>query len=75
MNKKNIYIIAGVLAVLLLGAIAFGVKQVASLKQDLAAANDEKEQLRLTNEQLALSNEYDAINAEFAQYELSLIHI
>ncbi len=75
MNKKNIYIIAGVLAVLLLGAIAFGVKQVASLKQDLAAANDEKEQLRLTNEQLALSNEYDAINAEFAQYENQAVRL
>ena len=75
MNKKNIYIIAGVLAVLLLVAIAFGVKQVASLKQDLAAANDEKEQLRLTNEQLALSNEYDAINAEFAQYENQAVRL
>lgn len=68
-SSKPILITAIVLAVLLLGAVIFGVTQVASLKSQVAEAQLANEELRLDNEQLQLSNEFDLLNSEFQQYE------
>ncbi len=68
MNKKYIYIGAGLGAVLIV-AIVYSVFQVTSLKREVDLVNAENEQLLLTNEQLTLSNEYAVIDAEFKQYE------
>ncbi|MCM1348458.1 MAG: hypothetical protein NC338_03520 [Firmicutes bacterium] len=69
MNKKVIIAIAAVLLLLLAGAIFFSVKQVTSLRQEVAEAQAQNEQLQITNDQLQLSNELSAINSEFQQYE------
>lgn len=61
--------IAFALLVLLAISIIVSVSQVVQLKNDIAKANSQNEQLRLDNEQLQLDNEYQAINAEFRQYE------
>lgn len=75
-NKKSpfIWIAAGLVALLVI-AIIFSVTQVTSLKNQVAEARANNEQLQLTNEQLQLSNEYDAINSEFAQYENQAVQI
>lgn len=57
------------LLVLLAIAIIVSVGQVVSLKNDVAEARAQNEQLQLDNEQLQLDKEYQAINSEFAQYE------
>lgn len=75
-NKKSpfFWIAAGLVALLVI-AIIFSVTQVTSLKNQVAEARANNEQLQLTNEQLQLSNEYDAINSEFAQYENQAVQI
>ena len=69
MNKKVIVGIGAALLLLLAGAIIFSVKQVSSLRQEVADAQAQNEQLQIANDQLQLSNELDAINSEFQQYE------
>lgn len=68
MNKKIIYIGAGVGLVLIV-AVIYSVIKVTTLKKEVVQAQAENEQLQLTNEQLTLSNEYAAIDSEFRQYE------
>ncbi len=74
MNKKVIAI-CSVLVLLLAGAIIFSVSQVSSLRQEVAEAQAQNEQLQITNDQLQLSNELTAINSEFAQYENQAVEI
>lgn len=69
-NKLSpLMIVAGILAILLLLAVGFGVTQVASLKSQVQQAQLQNEELKLDNEQLQLSNEFDMLNSEFQQYE------
>ena len=75
MNKKVIVGIGAALLLLLAGAIIFSVKQVSSLRQEVADAQAQNEQLQIANDQLQLSNELDAINAEFQQYENQAVEL
>ena len=75
MNKKVIVGIGAALLLLLAGAIIFSVKQVSSLRQEVAAAQAQNEQLQIANDQLQLSNELDAINSEFQQYENQAVEL
>lgn len=69
-NKLSpMMIVVGILALLLLLAVGFGVTQVASLKSQVQQAQLQNEELKLDNEQLQLSNEFDLLNSEFQQYE------
>ena len=75
MNKKVIVGIGAALLLLLAGAIIFSVKQVSSLRQEVADAQAQNEQLQIANDQLQLSNELDAINSEFQQYENQAVEL
>lgn len=75
MNKKTVIAICSVLVLMLAGAIIFSVTQVTSLRQEVAEAQAQNEQLQITNDQLQLSNELTAINSEFAQYENQAVEI
>lgn len=66
--KALIWIAVG-LAVLLIVAIFFGIRQVSTLKGEADQARLQNEELKLENEQLGLTKEYDAVNAEFKLYE------
>lgn len=75
MNRKTVIAICSVLVLLLAGAIIFSTHQVYSLRQEVAEAQAQNEQLQITNDQLQLSNELTAINSEFAQYENQAVEI
>jgi len=75
MNKKVMIGIGAALLLLLAGAIIFSVKQVSSLRQEVADAQAQNEQLQIANDQLQLSNELDAINSEFQQYENQAVEL
>ncbi|MCH5326841.1 MAG: hypothetical protein J1E29_06535 [Duncaniella sp.] len=68
-NKPALIIVTIVMAVLLFAVVGFSIWQVASLKNRVAEAELQNEELRLDNEQLQLSNEFDMLNSEFQQYE------
>jgi len=75
MNRKTVIAICSVLVLLLAGIITFSVIQTNSLRQEVAEAQAQNEQLQITNDQLQLSNELTAINSEFAQYENQAVEI
>lgn len=75
MNKKVYLAIGGVLLILLAAAIFFSVRQVSALRQEVADAQAQNEQLQITNDQLQLSNELSAINSEFQQYENQAVEL
>ncbi len=68
-NKPTLLIVAIVMAVLLLVVAGLSIRQIASLKTQVADAELRNEELKLDNEQLQLSNEFDMLNSEFQQYE------
>ncbi|MDE5685511.1 MAG: hypothetical protein K2I26_03020 [Paramuribaculum sp.] len=75
MNRKTVIAICSVLVLLLAGAAIFGLRQASLLRQEVAEAQAQNEQLQITNDQLQLSNELTAINSEFAQYENQAVEI
>lgn len=74
-NRKVIIAVGAVLLLLLVGAIVLSVTQVTSLRQEVAEAQAQNEQLQITNDQLQLSNELSAINSEFQQYENQAVQL
>ena len=63
-SKKNI-----IIALIIVGVVVIAGVLVALQMAKTNAAQEEIEQLKLTNEQLQLANEYEALNNEYAQYE------
>lgn len=63
-SKKNI-----IIALIIVGVVVIAGILVALQMAKTNAAQEEIEQLKLTNEQLQLANEYEALNNEYAQYE------